>query len=832
MGHPLELDGDYLNCTCSSLSVDAFGDLSRTLTGNNLSFYHLNIRGCRTNFDEFVCLLNTFHIKFSVIALTETNLSHEYKTGFSLPGYKSLDFYSKHGIKIFYLSSLSCSLMPNFTFNNEFLESYFISVKGANFYDILLGIIFNEYFDLNVLSKLPKSKKIVLMGDFNINLFSIESNSAVHDFYDIMTSKNLIPGITKLTRPNMNNNENHSLIDHIWTNILVDTNFFVIETTISDHYSILLYLNAEITDSLVKVTFRDFSAENVNKFVEALPNLRESYDGNLECPTLAVNDFLSWFDSTLNHYFPIKSKSIGKKRYATPWITDIVMKCIKKKHRFHTLVRQGILKQEFYNKYRNLVTYAIRRSKQIYYNNAFSSAKSNIKKTWKLLNNLKKTDDVCVSLPELKDPDHDNILCNGGRAATVLNDFFINSVSELRANLPDLSDNNRRCFNDIPFNNKSFFIRPTNDIEVTLLLNSMPNKGYNLWDIPIFILKLSAPFFATILEELFNLIIFHGIYPDSLKCAHITPILKRGDTTEPCNYRPISVLISIDKLFEKLIVSRLSNFLTESHIMHEHQFGFTAGKGTADACMSLVGSILHARSLSHYALAIFVDFRKAFDTIDHNRLLFKLEQYGVRGTPLSLFKSYLSGRSQMVVFGDHCSGLSQIDFGVPQGSVLGPILFNIYINDLNYFLDKSLNFFYADDTSLIISDKNIEVVSTAAQQSLNTLINWCSANFVTINSEKTKYMIFGNGIIDNNLYICDTSLEQVSTFKYLGLTIDSNLSFDSHINSVRSKLSQIAGASHRLGGLLPVDVAWTFYFSSAYPILTYMIVFWGGNWRD
>ena len=234
-----------------------------------------------------------------------------------------------------------------------------------------------------------------------------------------------------------------------------------------------------------------------------------------------------------------------------------------------------------------------------------------------------------------------------------------------------------------------------------------------------------------------------GVFPTALKIAKVIPVYKNKGSPLSCsNYRPISLLSNIDKIFEKIIYKRLHNFLLENNILSPRQFGLRKSHSTSHAVLSIVQKITDALEAGKFAYAIFIDLEKAFDTVDHSILLDKLQHYGIRGSPLNLLKSYLSGRSQFVSVSGVNSPTSLIKHGVPQGSVLGPLLFLVYINDLSRAVRHGDVLHYADDTNLLHTNHSLPLLQKLCNKDLNHLCFWLSANKISLNASKTEFLCF------------------------------------------------------------------------------------------
>ena len=374
------------------------------------------------------------------------------------------------------------------------------------------------------------------------------------------------------------------------------------------------------------------------------------------------------------------------------------------------------------------------------------------------------------------------------QVSNTFNQYFSTIASDLQGKIHHQGQDFKSYLNNR--NEHSFFIRPTNSNEVLKIINTISiNKATGPHSIPTDILHLIKSNISEPLAQIINLSFNTGVFIENLKTSKTIPIFKDKGSDLLCNnYRPISLLSNINKIFEKLMHTRLYNFLSKHDCIYESQFGFRKKHSTNHALLALTEEIRKSLDNNLFAVGIFIDLQKAFDTVDHYILLRKLEHYGVRGVENDWFKSYLMNRKQYVTINGIDSNLENMKFGVPQGSVLGPLLFLIYINDLHSSITYSNTRHFADDTNLLISNNSLKQLKKRLNLDLRKLVNWLKANKISLNASKTEMLIFRHPNkklnYDLKIKLDGKKICPSKYVKYLGILIDQHLnwSFQSGLN--------------------------------------------------
>lgn len=824
----------YFNASSISLeecNSKMAGDLS-----NKFSSIGVNIRSLANtkNFAKLQVFLNSLSFNPSIIAINETFLrDNNPGPHSSLLDYQFISNCRKShkggGVGLYIKNSINCKVRDDLTImDDKIFESLFVEIKCAE-KTILFGTIYrspnpdsdaNVIF-LNYLKKctkiLNKSKKpCIIQGDLNFNLIDLDDN-ATSLFTDTMFDDSFFPHISLPTRITQTS---ATCIDHIWSNIF-DTDLIggIVSETIADHLITFQISDFDISKTHLSSKLSPYKVIEYDKLTNEFENIET--DSINACNDLNVAYGL--FNERITNAIDVCSKLITPKSNSdNAWFDQDLLKMRNKRQRlykqFNDLKTRTNKKR--YDDIDKAYDKLIINKKKLYNHKRLDKYKKDLKKKWAVINDILGRPKKNSKINEINVKGR--LVSNSGEIANSFNDYFTNIPSEYHDKLPKISDTERtkKCLDYLKKNKTSkflpkqfldsIFLSPTCPGEICDIISNFENKtSSGLDEISPKVFKNLTPNLIVSLAHIFNLSLSQGEFINSFKSAKVLPIYKKKDKTDMGNYRPISLLPVASKILEKIMHVRLYSFLNKKGFFYENQFGFRREHSTDQAAIVMTDKVTKALNKNLKVASVFLDMSKAFDCVDHNILLHKLYKCGIRGVAYSWFVSYLTGRYQKVlVNGILSENTCLIKHGVPQGSILGPLLYLIYVNDCNNCLEHSNSILYADDTTLVFVAKTYETLYRLINSDLEKLYNWLCYNKLTVNVSKTKFMIFtkstrtakltGNPMIKLN----GAEIEKVESFRFLGLTIDQNLSWKLHMREVLTKIQRNLGIVRKIARFL------------------------------
>ena len=844
-------NANYLSNKCKYKTVPELSALMQSINQDQLSLIHFNARSLlnkKAVINNFLEELKTNPIKFIGVSETWLNKNTEQLANFE--NY-SAEFSSRKdkeggGVALYILNNINYKVRNDLKLECDQCSSITVEVLNEKSKNILITVVykppninpshFNEKLDV-FLTKLSQDNKLnMVMGDFNLDLLQFQAHNPTEDFLNMMYSHNLEPLIFRPTRVVPNT---ATLLDNIFTNINNIKVSNVILTDFSDHFPVFTCTQTNISKIKDKtVSFRKFSENNLNKFKGLLNEIVWDELYTIEDVNLAYNLFEGKILKAYNESFPLTTKRV---KYfndnSKPWLTNGILVSSKTKNKMYCKYlkhpTQANLTQ--YKNYKNRLSSLIKTSEKIYYRNKFENASGNIKQTWDTINDILKRKRKSTKV-QLEFKINNNKTTNKQLIANGFNNYFASVGKTLSDKISPSQNSSQHYLNSINSTLNSIFLEPTTPDEITTLITLLKDSASSLDELKPIVIKKTGNLLTNPLLHIFNKSLETGIFPDKLKQAKVIPLHKSDEKDSFNQYRPISILPVFSKLLEKNIHKRLIDFIDKHNILFKKQFGFRKNRSTYMAVLSFVEKIRIAIDNGNLGIGIFADLSKAFDTINHEILIKRLNHDGIRDIASNLLKNYLENRQQIVFYNGTKSDTSNITCGVPQGSVLGPLLFILYINDI-YAVSDNLDFtLFADDTSILNTNKNLNDLQAETNEELKKLNDWFKANKLSLNISKTKYIIFSSRkikIAKNQIVIKlnENPLERVESTKFLGVYVDKHLLWKEHIKIVESKIAKTIGLLYKVKYLLNRKAMMTIYNSLFLSYINYCNIIWGNNYK-
>ena len=841
-------DANFLDLTlpedfCKYYTVTELNNSN--LNSNHFSLVNYNICSFNHNSAFFESLLESVKLEFKCIVISETwnnemNMDQcilqKYKEHHTLRSGEDVCTKSG-GISVFCLENLQSSKNKNLSSCTANIETCVVELEYSEKKYVILAVYrpyqgckieFIRELDQIINSIDVTNCTVFVTGDFNLNFLDLEDSHVV-DFVTKLYSKSFVPLIDKATRfPRGNQAGDSSCLDMIWTNNLCLKAAGIIYYGQSDHMPAFCTLDVGSVNPVndkIKIETRPFSEHNLLKLQENLNEINWDQILDFNDVEKSISVFCTKLDELYKKCFPTKVKFISSKRHKNKWITQDVKKLINKKSEAYKKYRQGLISKEENNRIKNEISSKINKAKHEFYKDSFELFKGNAKKSWNLLHDLmgkknSKHEDIQLII------DSDKI-AEPNKVANIFAKYFstVGNVLENNLSRTDLSP-----LLHVDRNMNSFAIFPVTQQEVSKIILNLKNTNTDLDKMSVKIFKSIDTLVSAPLAKIIDCSFSKGIFPNCLKIANITPVFKKEDKYLFTNYRPISSLPFISKVFERCMANRLVSFFEKFKLFSDRQFGFLKNKSTQDAIFNFTEPIYDALDSLNHNISILVDLKAAFDTVNHAILLKKLERYGIRGHCLQWFDSYLTDRKFRVRTGKSFSDEQTTNIGIPQGSILGPILFIIYNNDLPRVSSVLTTTLFADDTNFSLSHKDYDSMVVTLNNELLKIRDWTIANRLTINNTKTELLLFSNRNPPHNdkqVIFDGHYVNYVDHAKFLGIIIDNKMNFKYHINYITKKISKHAGILYRIKHCLPLKTRLTYYNSFVLPYLNYNILHWG-----
>lgn len=795
----------------------------------NFILMTLNIHSLINKLDHLDHFIKGLKDKPLLFLITETWLKSD-RFFHNIPGYSPI-FINRSGNTrgggiCFYIDE---RINFNVTLSEEFMNSYVIIIELPDFGIRVGGVyrdpscntnIYLEYLD----NLFERHQNCIWIGDMNFDLLS--DNLMISNYKNTLASNNIriLNQINLDAATYFHTSHGSSILDHAVT----DLNNFNFETSthtvgFSDHDALFV----KGTPILVNATNNTTRHIDYMKLNRLIPGIARS---NANCVDVVVSKLSAAITSCTSFKCTRPNND--------HWMSQEILQLMSERDRYKRLHRKflhNVIYISNYRRLRNTVTNKMREAKRDFYHRQFQACMNESRKVWQLMNDLlfgKKSQSRSKISSILTDDG--NLLTDDNEICDYLAKYYVQVGVEVADSIAGPANDPLPLVTE---NTSRFLLSPVTTPEVLKTiceLKSSVSPGAD--GITVKMIKYHKNLFATLFCRLINRSFTSGKFDKSLKVATACVIHKSGDKRKPSNYRFISVLSVVSKIFEKCINTRLLNFFESTGYLSKQQFGFISGSDTSTATTELVSFLQKALNDGHLAASIFIDVSKAFDSVNHNLLLKKLKRAGIDGTALHLLEDYLSNRPVSVKNGPAVGNPQTMRAAVPQGSILSTTMFLIFINDIFQLNLHGRLQLYADDASIIYSSKDPVYLNKIMNEDCALINEWFVNNKLAMNVKKSCFMLFHHGKkqihTPINLHVAGSKIDRVNSFKYLGLVLDTSLNWSAHINFIAAKIASIIGALSRAAYHLHSKTKLSLYYAHVHSHLCYMAHLWGAAGRS
>ena len=811
-----------------------------------LKIMHQNIRGLWNQKDNLEVILNQYK-SFDIFTLSETHIAQNHPLDnndlYNLDGYK---FVKRNrstgeggGVAIYVSDRLNFVRKENL--ESETMECIWIEIILKKAKNILIGVLyrppdsslhcnknFNEDLDSMLSLVHDTSFETIILGDINVNYLIKKDHKNIKDIFKIHGYQQIIETPTRTT------DSSSTLIDAIFTNHPQNiSNQNVFPLSLSDHDCVgcTRKLNNEHFDPKT-IICRNYNSYNETILCDKLKQQNWSYFKNCECPNKAWQIMKTNLLKVFNEIAPLIQKRI-KGRFCH-WLTHEIKTLMNQRDKLRRKARKSKAEEDWnlYKKKKNSCTNLVKRTKDRYHQEELFENKNNPSKFW---DNIKKVfpnkngNSSITYAPKINGSEN----TPKAKADSFCN-FFANAAENLKRDSYPLMNFKWKPRDKIFCRTRTTFkFKHVNNAYISKELSALKvKKAAGIDDLPAKLLKDSAKVISGPLCKLINRSLETGVVPSEWKIAKINPLHKKGDVTLANNYRPISVLPILSKVLEKVVHNQLTDYLEENKLLCPRQFGFRKKHSTELATSLLIDDMRKEVDCGKLVGVVFIDLSKAFDTLDHALLLDKIASYGIASNEIEWFTDYLFGRKQICIYEGGKSNAEPLNIGVPQGSILGPVLFLLYFNDFIRCLKHTKVVQFADDTVIYTSSKDFSAVESMLNSDLISISEYFERNqlIINLNKGKTEAMLVGTA---KRLFQCGEELNLIyntskilttDQYKYLGSKINPTLNMNDHFQTVYKQTCSKLCILSKLKTRLTTDSLKAVYDSMIIPSILYSSV--------